>query len=107
MKAPLSLIALALALAGYTAGRAVVSPDGQHWMWGTSSFGGSSVTSKLMLGSRGAPDRVIDQETSQESHFEPYRWTSAGPTYVAAPVGVGGYILFEIGGSPSWRFDVD
>ena len=40
------------------------------------------------------------------SDGEPFRWTSAGPTYVNAPLGVGGYILFEIGGAPSWRFDV-
>ena len=95
-------------LAGYSAGPAVVSPDGQHWMWGTFSSGSDgTVTSKLMLGSRGSADRVIDQEISQQRHLEPFRWTSAGPTYVAAPVGVGGYILFDIGGTPSWRFDPD
>src|SRR5205823_799346 len=94
-------------VAGYSAGPAVVSPDGQHWMWGSSSFSGSSVTSKLMLGSTGSADRVIVQETSEQRHLAPYRWTSAGPTYEDAAIGIGGYILFFGATGPSSRFDVD
>jgi hypothetical protein len=85
----------------------VVSPDGQHWMWADSSVSGMNITSRLILGSRGSPDRVIAQQTSQERRLAPYRWTSAGPTYVDAPSGIGGYILFAVGGSPSWHFDPD
>jgi hypothetical protein len=94
-------------VAGYNGGPVVVSPDGQHWMWGTSSFSNGSTNSKLMLGGRGSPDRVISEETSQQRHFEPYRWTSAGPTYQNAAIGIGGYILFGGATGPSWRFDVD
>jgi hypothetical protein len=94
-------------VAGYTGGPVVVSPDGQRWMWGTMSFANGSETSKLMLGGRGSPDRVIAQETSQQRHFEPYRWTSAGPTYQDAVLGLGGYILYGGVSGPSWRFDVN
>ena len=50
-------------VAGYNGGPAVVSPDGQRWMWGTTSFANGAETSKLMLGARGSPDRAIAQET--------------------------------------------
>jgi hypothetical protein len=88
-------------ITGYSGGAVVVSPDGQHWMWSTMS----GTTSRLMLGGRGSPDRVIARETTEQSHLVPYRWTSAGPTYVNIPMGIGGYILFGFGGNPSWRFD--
>jgi hypothetical protein len=94
-------------VAGYNGGPAIVSPDGQHWMWGSYAFSNGSVTSKLMLGTRGSPDRVIAQETSQQRHLEPYRWTSAGPVYQDAALGIGGYILFSNVTGPNWRFDVD
>ena len=95
-------------VAGYTAGPVVVSPDGQHWMWGTFSSGSDgTVTSKLMLGSRSSLDRVIEKQTSQQRHLAPYRWTGAGPTYEDAALGIGGYIPFFGATGPSSRFDVD
>ncbi len=94
-------------LAGYTAGPVIVSPDGQHWMWSSSSPSGTSTNSKLMLATRGAPDRVVAQETSEQNHLQPLRWTAAGPTYDRIPMGIGGYILFgDSTRGPSYRFDV-
>ena len=50
---------------------------------------------------------MIVQETSEQRHLAPYRWTSAGPTYEDAAIGIGGYILFFGATGPSSRFDVD
>ncbi len=90
-------------LAGYTAGPVIVSPDGQHWMWSSSSPSGTRTNSKLMLATRGAPDRVVAQETSEQNHLQPLRWTATGPTYDRIPTGIGGATrqrLIRVASSP-------
>jgi hypothetical protein len=94
------------AVTGWTAGPVVVSPDGQRWMWSASSTSASATTSSLMLGGRGAADRVVARLTSQERGLQPFRWGAAGPVYQQAAMGIGGYILFgDAATGPSFRFD--
>jgi hypothetical protein len=95
-------------LPGYSAGKVIVSPDGQQWMWSVYSSSGSSVNSKLMLSTRGGADRTIAEQTttSEPRILQPYRWGSAGPVYQSSAMGLGGYILFgEFTTGPTWRVD--
>jgi hypothetical protein len=93
-------------VADWAGGPVVVSPDGGHWMWSASSAS-DPFESALMLGTRGARDRVVARLTSQQSDLQPFRWSDAGPIYQQAARGLGGYILFGDGASgPSFRFDV-
>jgi len=90
---------------GWAGGPVIVSPDRHHWMWSASS---PPATSRLMLGTKGAPDRLIAELTSEQSGLQPFRWTQAGPTYQRAARGIGGYILFgDVATGPTYRFDVD
>jgi len=86
---------------------AVVSPDAQHWMWSTfSSAGVNATSSRLVMGTRGGPDRVIAQQTAVGQALAPYSWTAAGPIYQSAAMGIGGYILFgDFVRGPTYRFD--
>jgi hypothetical protein len=80
---------------GPAGGLPVVSPDGRQWMWSASSFGADgAVSSRLVLTTRGGPDRVIARQTAVGRSLQPFRWTAAGPTYQSAATGIGGYILF-------------
>jgi hypothetical protein len=95
-------------LPGYSAGKVIVSPDGQQWMWSVYSTSGSSVNSKLMLGTRGGADRTIAEQTTttEPRILQPYRWGPAGPVYQSSAMGLGGYILFgEFTTGPTWRVD--
>lgn len=97
-------------LTGWNGGRAVVGPDGQHWMWAVYSADSASgsTSSKLVLGRAGAPDRVVASQTVVGRTFMPLRWTAVGPTYQSMPMGIGGYILFgDSAMGPSYRFDPD
>jgi hypothetical protein len=95
-------------LPGYSVGPIAVSPDGQHWMWSTYSTSGSSVSSKVVLSTRGGTDRTVAEQTTttEPRILLPYRWGSAGPIYQSSAMGLGGYILFgEFTTGPTWRVD--
>ncbi|MDQ6773724.1 MAG: hypothetical protein M3024_12180 [Candidatus Dormibacteraeota bacterium] len=92
--------------AGYSAGPIIVSPDAQQWMWSVWSGSGATVASRVVLGTRNAPDRTVARMTSTTARvLMPYRWTPGGPVYQSSPLGLGGYILFALSFGPSWRFD--
>jgi len=85
---------------------AEVSPDGQRWMTAHLTSDASGVTSQLVLGTKGGPDRVVATLTAQDRHLAPFRWTAAGPIYQHAVMGIGGYILFGDGASgATYRLD--
>jgi hypothetical protein len=77
-------------------------------MWSAYSTSGSSVSSKLVLSTRGGTDRTVAHETTTTELrvLQPYRWGSAGPIYQNSAMGLGGYILFgEFTTGPTSRVD--
>jgi hypothetical protein len=97
-------------LDGYAGGPVTLSPDGRHWMWSAYTSTGSTVTSRILMGSRGATGRMVAQQTAtaEPRVLMPYRWTAAGAMYQSSAMGLGGYILFGPGATgSSWRFDPD
>lgn len=87
--------------------RVNMSPDGQQWLWATSSWNGDRPTSKLLLGSKSDPERTVAElnSGSEPRVLRPYRWEAAGPVYQSSATGLGGYILFDGTTGPSWRLD--
>src|SRR5215471_3585821 len=94
-------------LPGYQSMPVLFSPDGRQWLWATTTFAGSIASSSVLLSSPGEPDRTVAQHSGATDHraLYPFRWTPAGPVYSSGPVGIGGYILFNTGYSPSWLVD--
>jgi hypothetical protein len=94
-------------LQGFDGTSVTVSPDGQQWLWATTSINGSQVTSKLMLGSKSDPGRTVADLTAgtEPRVLRPYRWEAAGPVYQSSATGLGGYSLFNGTTGPSWRLD--
>jgi hypothetical protein len=87
--------------------RVTISPDGQQWLWATTSQNGNQLTSKLLLGSKADPERTVAELTAgtEPRVLRPYRWEAAGPVYQSSATGLGGYILFNGTTGPSWRLD--
>jgi hypothetical protein len=76
--------------------RALVSPDGNRWIWsqivGTS---GSTVTSRIWEGGVGAQPRIAATATEDAHALQPYSWTLTNPLITHGAIGVGGYYVLD------------
>ena len=83
-------------------GRFFASPDGKRWMWGTSD----ASQSQVHVAGDGMSPRVVASSTAQPRAIEPYAWTPVGAFLQDAPVGIGGYILFDSAYGPVKKLDL-
>jgi len=83
-------------------GRFAASPDGRHWMWGTSDTN----QGRVHLAGDGMSPRVVAQSSTGARTVAPYTWTAAGAFIVDTPVGIGGYILFDQAFGPVKKLDL-
>jgi hypothetical protein len=83
-------------------GRFAASPDGKRWMWGT--FEGNQ--GQVHLAGDGMSPRVVAQSSNNARSIEPDAWTPVGAFLVDAPVGIGGYILFDSAFGPVNKLDL-
>lgn len=83
------------------------SPDGTRWLWSTSSFSGSTITSAIHLGGYGLTPRVVETFTGDNRALRPYEWTAVGVFVEHGAVGIGGYIPYLAATGAVDRLDLE
>jgi hypothetical protein len=83
-------------------GRFAASPDGKRWMWATRDANQGQVH----MAGDGMSPRVVAQSSTEPRAIEPYTWTPVGAFLMDAPVGIGGYILFDPAAGPVKKLDL-
>jgi hypothetical protein len=78
-------------------GSVVASPDGNTWLWGTTSNGSHGT---VYAGAKGASPRVVEQSDETGRAVRPYSWTQGGAAIEHGGLGIGGYILFYTATGP-------
>jgi hypothetical protein len=81
------------------------SPDGTHWLWGTTD---GSRNSFVHEAGANMPPRIVEQALDGgQTLLRPYVWTQAGAFVQHIGVGLGGYAPFPALFAPADRLDLD
>ena len=77
--------------------RAIVSPDGNQWIWAKmiSTSPQGTVHSQIWLSGVGQTPRVVADATETAHALEPRSWNLGNPLISHSAIGVGGYLLFD------------
>jgi hypothetical protein len=88
--------------------KALVSPDGERWIWGqvVATSGNGTVHSQLKVGGIGMAPRVVVDNTEQNRAVQPIRWVLANPLIAHSAVGLGGYTVYDYFAGQAERLDL-